>query len=258
MLLLKRWRWWMWLPIVVAGSRLLGRRRCHWRWRRVRACVAIPIVVLVICLLVIVSVVMTVRVRVIFLVTGFVLEGSVRGLGHNLAKSVDELSVALSGGGGGSRGCNICLSVRVLPRLLAVEHTEAGGKRPPETVPPGRGGAVLQAGGRGCPIYSPSAKLVHVPGFDAVLAPLSEVGSMYGRLIANRAGKVRRVSRVIIAVWGSGIRMQTSRPTPTCSRTSAPVPGTLSTVVDLLHPGLHCCGAPPQPPPPPPLPPPPT
>ena len=81
------------MPIVVAGSRLLGRRR-------VRVCAVIPVVVLVVYLLVIVPVVLFVSVRVILLVAAAIVVASVRGLWSNMVKFFDERSLALSGGGG--------------------------------------------------------------------------------------------------------------------------------------------------------------
>ena len=109
-----------------------------------------------------------VRVVVIFLAVSFVVSG-LGVLGDGGVKSMGEKSMAIGGGGSGGGG-NVGLPVRMLPWLRAVGpargRSAAGNCTPPRT--------------RRC-------------------------GSMYRRLVADRAGKVRRVPGVIIAARGGGI-----------------------------------------------------
>lgn len=174
LLLVRRRRWWRCLVLLV-------------RWWLI---LLLPFVVVVV-------------VAVVVVVVAAVCRGgrSVSTIGFTIGVTI----VGSGGSGDGGNGGNVCLTVRVCPRLLPASwcRREVGGLAGSDT--PGdmwRGPGGLKVPWR---IHSPRAKLMHVPQLVAVLASLSRVRPMRRRLVIKRAGKVRWVSRVVVAAGREGV-----------------------------------------------------
>ena len=140
----------------------------------------------------------------------------------------------LNGGGG-----NTSLTVRVFPWRLS-------------TKPCGWARRACRCGSGGWPwlawVDPPCTLLVHMPQLVVILASLANVGSMDRRLNANRTGKVRGISRVVVAAGGGGYE---GRPFPlppaACARLSPYLP-LLPQLLGLDLPAPYCCAIPHQPP----------